>query len=103
MQEFPPPLAWLPGFALSMGGALGTSVLFDARPTVNPLVYVIKFTFGEPISGKRMMLVWNLFQQYAAKNETIPQGKVESDGPKMTAHVVIKRRLGLPRNEHPAA
>lgn len=77
--------------------------MYEARPTVNPLVYTIKFTFGEPISGKRMMLVWNLFQQYAAKNDTVPQGKVESDGPKMTTQVVIKRRLGLPRNEHPAA
>lgn len=98
----PPPLAWLPSFCSSMGGALGTSVSFDLQTTVNPLVYIVKFNFGEPISGKRMMLVWNLYQQYAAKNDTVPQGKVESEGNSMTTKVAIKRRLGLPRNEHPA-
>lgn len=86
-----------------MEGALGTSVSFEVNKTVNPLVYTVKFTFGEPVSGKRMMLVWNLYQQYAAKNDAVPQGKVESEGTSLTTRVIIKRRLGLPRNEHPAA
>lgn len=96
-----PPLAWLPSFAFSLGGALGTSINYTIEQTINPLIYAVKFTFGEPISGKRMMLVWNLYQQYAAKNEAFPQGKVEVEGKSMTTTLGIKRRLGAPRDEHP--
>src|SRR5688572_18159150 len=95
----PPPLVWLTGFSQSLGGALGSRVDYEVRPSVNPLVYIVKFTFNEPISGKRMLLAWNLFQQYAAKNDSIPEGRVEKEGNSMTAKIIVKRRLGLPRND----
>lgn len=70
--------------------------------TVNPLVYKVRISFGDLLSGKQMLLVWNLFQQYAAKNEAIPQGRLEQEGSQMTSPVIIRRRLGIPRDEHPA-
>lgn len=101
MIDLPPPLAWIPGFVQSLSGALGTSVDVALAKTVNPLVYKVQFTFGEVISGKRMLLVWNLYQKYAAKNDAFPQGKIESEGRSMSTHIAITRRFGLPRNEHP--
>ena len=96
-----PPLAWVPGFTHSLSGAIGTSVSHKIETTQNPLIFKITLQFGESISGKRFMLMWNLFQQYAHKNESIPQGKLEKEGNKLTALVGVKRRLGLARDEHP--
>jgi len=103
MSELPPPLAWLPGFANSLSGAIDTPLQIECTQSVNPLVYIVKFRFGENVTGKRMMLVWNLYQQYAAKNDAVPQGKVESEGKTLTTSIIIKRKRGLPRNEHPLA
>lgn len=84
-----------------MTGALGGDVRYELRKTVNPLVYKITFYFPDALTGQQMLLVWNLLQQYAAKNEAIPQGKVEKEGARLTASVIIRRRLGLPKAEHP--
>jgi hypothetical protein len=85
-----------------MSGALGCQVSMTAEPTVNPLVHRVKATFSEPLSGKNLMLVWNLFQQYAAKNDVIPQGKMEGWGKELVMNVALKRRLGPPKDDHPA-
>ncbi|TXH11234.1 MAG: hypothetical protein E6R04_02875 [Spirochaetes bacterium] len=103
MRELPPPLAWLPSFANSLSGAIDSPVQVECTQSVNPLVYIVKFRFGEKVTGKRMMLVWNLYQQYAAKNDSIPQGRVETEGNTLTTTIIVKRRLGPPRNEHPLA
>lgn len=100
MPEAPPPLAWLDGFVRSIEGATGSRIVWSLTPTINPLVHKVRFFFPEPISGKSLMLVWNLFQMYAAKNDCVPQGK-RSEEKALFAEIVTKRRLGPPRNEHP--
>lgn len=100
---FPPPLAWLPSYAKSMQTALGCSVDVQVRPARVPLLYRVVFTFGEPLSGWAMMQTWNLFQMYAATNDCVPQGRVEREGRSLTVEVATKRRLGEPRDDHPAA
>jgi len=97
----PPPLAWVDGFIHSIQGALGQQVRHEVKSTVNPLVYRIRVDFPEKISGKNLMLVWNLFQMYAAKNDGVPQGKAADTERCLVADVIIKRRLGLPRKKHP--
>jgi hypothetical protein len=99
---FPPPLMWVPGFCASIGRALDGGVSSTLERTVNPLVYRITFDFGEELSGKRMLLVWNIFQQYAAANRSHPQGRVEREGRKLTVTVAVERRLGPPMEEDPA-
>lgn len=101
MVKHPPPLAWLSSFAHSLGGALDCSVTMSSEPTINPLIHKVKADFGEPISGRRMMLVWNLFQKYAARNDCITEGGVEGWGKQMTMKVGTKRRLGHPKDQHP--
>ena len=51
------PLAWVPGFARSMTGALGGDVRYELRKTVNPLVYKITFYFPDALTGQQMLLV----------------------------------------------
>jgi hypothetical protein len=97
----PPPLAWLDGFIHSIGGALGQRVIYNVESTVNPLLFRAHIKFSEKVSGKNLMLVWNLFQMYAAKNGSVPKGKASESEYSLTAEVVIKRRLGLPRKKHP--
>ena len=97
----PPTLAWLQGFCHSLGGALDCSVTYGVEGTVNPLVYKVKVQFSEALNGQRLMLVWNLFQKYAAKNDVAPQGKTEGWGRELIFSVATKRRLGPARDEHP--
>lgn len=97
----PPPLAWLPGFAHSMSGAMGCSVEINLETTVNPLVYKVKARFGEALTGQQLMLVWNLFQKYAAKNDCVPQGKTSGSSKELSFLVATKRRTGPTRDEHP--
>jgi hypothetical protein len=93
---------WVPGVSDSMARALGTSCTYEVKSTVNPLIYTVVFTFGEKQPGKQMLLLWNVVQQYAAKNDAVPKGKVYSnDGTKLAVDVILKRRLGPPRNEAP--
>lgn len=96
-----PALAWVPSYSNSLGGALGVAVSHDIMPTVNPLKFKVRFHFGEELSGEKMLHVWNLFQKYAAANDAIPQGKLEKEGTKMTVEVVVRRRMGLPKDSHP--
>lgn len=67
-----------------------------------PLVHKVTLTFGEDLQGKTMLQVWNLFQMYAAHNDCVPQGRLERDGRVLTLLVATKRRLGEPRDDHPA-
>lgn len=96
-----PALAWVASYSKSLGAALGVTVASDIMPSVNPLLFKIRFHFGEEITGDKMLHVWNLFQKYAAANDAIPQGKLEKDGTKMTVSVVVRRRMGLPKDKHP--
>ena len=84
-----------------MSAALDCQVLMIPEPTVNPLVFQVRMQIGGKVTGFQMMLIWNLFQKYAAANECGTQGKIEGCGTEMRMTVLTKRRLGLPRNDHP--
>lgn len=86
-----------------MQRALGCSVSAQVKNTVNPLVYQVKFIFGEPQPGKRMLMLWNLVQRYAWKNDAVPEGKLETEGFFLTVRMGMKRRLGLPKDKDPWA
>lgn len=97
----PPPLAWIDGFVLSLGRALGQRVEYTLEGTSpSPLVFHVRLKFSEKVSGKNMLLAWNLFQMYATKNDSVPQGKAAEPN-SLLAEVAIKRRLGPVRNRHP--
>lgn len=85
----------------SMGMALDCTVQGEVTPSVNPLVYNVKFTFGEPLNGSRMLLVWNLLQKWATANDCQMQGRVEREGKSLTTLIGIKRRFGEPQETHP--
>jgi hypothetical protein len=53
------------------------------------------------LDGERSLMVWNLFQKWAAKNDTAPHSKLEQDGKTMTVEVAVKRLSGIPKNAHP--
>lgn len=101
VEELPPPLAWVPSVAASLSRALGCGVTAEVRPTINPLVYTLRFKFGESQPGRRMLLLWNLVQMYAWKNDAVPQGKIETEGSVLTIRMGTKRRLGQPKNLTP--
>ena len=96
----PPPLAWLPDVADSLSRALGCSVSYQLRPTVNALVYILVLRFSAPQEPRFTGQVWNLIQMYAARNDAIPQG-VESEPLEMRISIGMKRRLGPPKREAP--
>jgi hypothetical protein len=103
----PPGLAWLDSFCGSVGLALGSSIQASTESTVNPLIHTVRLRFGEPCDPKRANEIWNLFQKWAAVNGSRPQGRIERrayskwliDG--MSISVMIRERLGAPRNEKP--
>lgn len=97
----PPSLAWLDGLIYSLTGATGMSVSYTTKVTVNPLVLRVQLNFGEKVSGTNMMLAWNLFQMYAAKNDCVLQGKTTTAEGILLADAIMKRRLGPVRNTHP--
>lgn len=101
MTDVPPPLAWLPSLADSMERALGFRVRVDLHPTVNPLVYTVKFFFEDSVPSKLSLKLWNLVQQYAVKNDCVPEGKVMLTPFLMVVRIVVKRRLGMDKNETP--
>jgi hypothetical protein len=84
-----------------MSRALGCSVAAEVRPTINPLVYTLRFRFGETQPGKRMLLLWNIVQMYAWKNDAVPQGRLELEGSILTVRMGMKRRLGQPKDLAP--
>lgn len=76
-------------------------MLFDVRPTVNPLLYTIKLTWSERVSGLISNQVWNLLQMWLTTNECVPNGNVSSEDTSLTVIVIVKRRMGNPKNESP--
>lgn len=96
-----PALTWIGSFVRSAVGALGSSIKFEVTSTVNPLVFRVRLIFGERISGKNLLLVWNLFQMYATRNDSVAAGKSSSNDRELLTEVIIKRRLGPVRNSHP--
>ena len=109
----PPGLAWLNSFCLSTGAALDQRMVADVKKSVNPLVYTVSVRWPDPIVMRSAVMVWNLFQKWAARNKSTPQGNVEFDevrtlaaqplirGMLVTVH--LRDRLGLPRDDPPAA
>lgn len=103
----PPPLAWIPSFCASTGFPLDQAMVAEVFPTVNPLTYKIRVRWGEPISSKSALLVWNLFQIWAARNGTVVEnGKMTfdvrgDDYYGMSVQAILRERLGLPRDECP--
>ena len=96
----PPPLAWLQAFCDSTGLALDQQILFEWKKSVNPLVYTVKFTWAESISGNFLLQVWNLLQKWLIKNDCIPNG-VSTSPTSITLDVGVKRRFGSPKDESP--
>ena len=97
-----PPLEWISGFTASISRAIGSTVSARVDTTVNPLIFRVRVLFSEPLSGRNMMLVWNLFQMYAVKNDSVPHGKKAQAPQELVAEVIVKRRLGSPRSVNPA-
>lgn len=99
----PPPLAWLRAFSDSTSRALDQRIIFELLPSVNPLVYKLRLRWPEPVNGKLKNGIWNLFQIWAWKNDCVPQGHVDTSNYGMTIELIIKRRLGAPKEELPWA
>jgi len=76
-------------------------MLFDVRPTVNPLVYTVFISWREPLSGSIVLKVWNLMQKWLTKNDCIPNGSVDTKPLSILIHVIVKRRFGNPKDESP--
>lgn len=97
----PSQFAWLASFASSISAATSTVVTATCEKTINPLVFRVKVSLGEPTKPKQMMLIWNLFQMFVAKNDGFVQGKAAMNGRSLTVEVGVKHRLGPPKNKHP--
>lgn len=108
----PPGLAWLESFRHSTGAALDQGIITRVHPSVNPLVYRVRVDLQEPVKPETGLQIWNLFQQWAAKNGCTPSGRVEmrevphpasgesfSFGFSVDVH--LKERLGFPKDEYP--
>jgi hypothetical protein len=73
------------------------------RPTVNPLVYTVSLTFGQAPTGKQRLLIWNLIQMYASKNDVVMDSKAVFTGDRLYFSLGMKRRLGTERKDDPWA
>ena len=80
---------------------MGQGVSHSFQPSVNPLVYIVKLSWTEPVSGKIINNVWNLLQGWAAKNDCVPEGDVETTPTSLVTKVIVKRRMGPPRDDSP--
>ena len=98
----PPSLDWLDGFVESTSFALDSSISCRVNHTANPLVYNVELTFGEELSGERMLMVWNIFQKWAARNGAQPISRVARDAKCAVVSLAVKSRSGIPKNDHPA-
>jgi hypothetical protein len=76
-------------------------MFFDVKMTVNPLVYRVKVSWVEAISGTLAFQVWNLLQRWLATNDCVPDGRVSPQPTSLTVLVVVKRRMGNPKDESP--
>lgn len=110
----PPGLAWLSSFGLSTGAALDQPIVTEVYPSVNPLTYAITCRWHDPVTVAHAVMVWNLFQKWAAKNKTTPSGRVDfntaphpitgNDGVRgFRTEVHIRERLGHPKDRHPVS
>jgi hypothetical protein len=97
----PPPLVWFGTYVRSVGRALGQNPTFSAKPSVNPLIYTVKVAWEEPLSGKLVNSVWNLLQQWAVLNDCVPEGAVSETPTSITVRMIVKRRLGAPKDVTP--
>lgn len=70
---------------------------------MNPLTYKLELRFGEPQSPKLQGMIWNLLQQYAAANNTVPQYRWQqlTEPGRMVVKLLVKERLGLPKDVVP--
>lgn len=106
----PPGLAWLTSFSLSTGAALDQPILVEVTKTVNVLVYKVTLKWEEPIDPLHGLMVWNLLQKWAARNDSVLKGPIkflkrrDRDLDRgISVEVQIKERLGHPKNSHPGA
>ena len=76
-------------------------MVFDVRPTVNPLVYIVRVSWTERVPGNITLQVWNLLQKWLVKNDCSPNGNVDTQSTSIAVQVAIKRRLGNPKDESP--
>lgn len=97
----PPPLEWVQAFCVSTGAALGQPMVFDVKATVNPLVYTVTASWQESVAGSIALQVWNLFQMWLTTNDCVQNGSVQTSPTSITVQVVVKRRMGNPKNESP--
>jgi hypothetical protein len=64
-------------------------------------MYTVRVNFGEKPIPKNKSTIWNLIQMYAAKNDSIIQGKSLFSGTYLVFTVGVKRRMGPPREDDP--
>jgi len=76
-------------------------MVFDVKPTVNPLVYTVSIKWVEDLPGSLVLKVWNLMQRWLTKNDCVPNGQATISPTSLTINVIVKRRLGNPKNESP--
>jgi len=76
-------------------------MVFDVQPTVNPLVYKVTVTWPEKVAGSLSNQVWNLMQMWMTTNDCVQNGGVILTGTSLTAQIIVKRRMGNPKNESP--
>ena len=76
-------------------------MVFDVKPTVNPLVYIVSASWQENVAGSIALQVWNLLQMWLTTNDCVPNGNVETKPTSITVQVIVKRRMGNPKNESP--
>lgn len=97
----PPYFAWLPGCAASMGRALGCTVTFELKATVNPLVYTIRFTCDEEQTTDVHARLWNLLQIWATQNSAHATAVTVRPGRILHAEVATKFRAPFPVQKNP--
>jgi hypothetical protein len=76
-------------------------MVFDVQPTVNPLVYKATMVWRENVAGTIALQVWNLLQRWLVTNDCVPNGSVVTTPTSLTVHIIVKRRLGDPKDVSP--
>lgn len=92
---------WLPSVTGSLSRALGCQASFEAKTGVNPLVYTVDFIFGEEQQPKRVGMIWNLVQMYAARNDAHAKEVLLIPPSRLRVIILLKRRIGPPKAETP--
>ena len=97
----PPPLTWIDSLSDSLSRALDEKIVVECRPTVNPLVSQVKIKWKSGLAPTRVNNIWNYFQQWAALNDCVPNGSVQREDTFFSVGIIMKRRLGAPRDTLP--